>query len=366
MAAGSRAFVLANVALLTGVLMMFQPLGWKNVRFWIELMPQLAFLSVRHPPHHDHFGTRVPDMAPLPDDIKESTEDWRAQFEAAWPKRPVVVRKLLQREHNRFSGVLDLGNSKGLKKLFNETQIPVFTHMTQDKSAVYMNFSSYMDHCEQKKTNDTRLLYARAIHDTSGSLQTSADLPWIAKLIGLEWGYWLMKILMPQKGHIAHIFPGSYPTWTQCHCDATTSIYFQMEGRKRWKFYAPDQSPYLYPYGQMLNSAFNAAVDVHRPDLKLYPEFSKAEGYEVTIEPGDVLFFPSMWWHGVENLDPMSIGMDLSIIDIFGSLRRNPIFTLASLGNPKLTWTTIVGLIDGRGAMASFFDAYLVDPEKKK
>merc|ERR1719171_3281927 len=101
----------------------------------------------------------------------------------------------------------------------------------------------------------------------------------------------------------------------------------------------------------MLNSAYNTAVDVHHPDLAAFPEFKKAEGFEVTLEPGDLLFFPSMWWHAVENLEPMSIGLDLSIIDIVGALWRNPLFTMASLGNPKLTMATIKGWLNGRGLM---------------
>lgn len=79
-----------------------------------------------------------------------------------------------------------------------------------------------------------------------------------------------------------------------------------------------------------------------------------------------MLFFPSMWWHAVENLDPMSTGMDFAFIDVLGSLKRNPVFTIASLLNPKLIVTSIRGIFSGRGLLRSFFDSYLVDEDEQK
>jgi hypothetical protein len=357
--------------MLLGLLMMqVHPADQKHIdtlNFWIGTLPELVGSSLRNPPRHGNFGNHSPAfISPLPDVIQENTKGWRAQFQKAFKYRPVVIRKLVQQEPSRFADLIKLSDSEGLHKLFSGTKVPVFTHMTQDRSAVYMDFVKYMEASKgmsNATVNDSRLLYARAMHDSSGTLEASIDEAWIAKLVGLEWGLTLTEFLMPQRGHKLHIFPGSKPTWTQCHCDITTSIFIMVEGRKRWRFYAPDQTSYLYPYGQQLNSAFNTAVDVHHPDVGIFPEFAKAVGYEVTLEPGDVLFFPSMWWHAVENLDSMSIGLDLSIIDMVGALWRNPLLSMVSLGNPKLVMATVQGWVNGRGLMAAFFESYLVHPE---
>jgi hypothetical protein len=41
--------------------------------------------------------------------------------------------------------------------------------------------------------------------------------------------------------------------------------------------------------------------------LAEYPFLSLAKGHEVIIEAGDVLFFSSFNWHGVQNLDDLTV-----------------------------------------------------------
>src|SRR3546814_12126380 len=50
-------------------------------------------------------------------------------------------------------------------------------------------------------------------------------------------------------------------------------------------------------------------VDPFAPDLDRYPRFAEAWSHasEATLEPGDALYLPYMWWHGVESLEPVSI-----------------------------------------------------------
>ena len=50
-------------------------------------------------------------------------------------------------------------------------------------------------------------------------------------------------------------------------------------------------------------------VDPHDPDLERYPRFASAwaTARTATLEPGDALYIPYTWWHGVESLEPVSI-----------------------------------------------------------
>lgn len=344
--------------------------------FWLNLVPELLGKPLHHPAHH-YVDPSKPlrrhtssSISPLPDDVPEEHPNWQAEFEKVGGQRPIVVRKLIQREPARFGNLLQLANSEGLQRLFQNKQVPVFTHMTKDKSAVKMDFAKYIESCKQQSAdtmNASSLVYARALHDESGTIPNSIDSSWLSGLwSGGKTQTWMTKALMADLSDLFHIFAGSSPSWTQCHCDISTTNFMMIEGRKRWRFYSPPQTPFLYPYGQMLNSAYNTAVDVHHPDMASFPEFKKAEGYEVTLEPGDVLFFPSMWWHAVENLDPMSTGIDFAFIDVLGSLKRNPLFTITSLLNPNLIMTSVRGILSGRGLLASFFDSYLVDAEDRK
>lgn len=112
-------------------------------------------------------------------------------------------------------------------------------------------------------------------------------------------------------------------THSEVHCDATSSVFVMVEGEKRWNFWEPSNNRML-PYGQRLNLAFDS-------ELKTFPE----PDMTVTIYPGDVLLFPSMWWHRVSNHGKNNVGFDLPFIDIIGSLRRNTVLTIATIFNPK-------------------------------
>ncbi|NEQ80128.1 MAG: cupin-like domain-containing protein [Moorea sp. SIO2I5] len=66
-----------------------------------------------------------------------------------------------------------------------------------------------------------------------------------------------------------------------------------ISGRKRFVFFAPDQSDVLY----------HGKVDIFKPDLDKFPLYANAEPIEAIAEVGDVIYAPPLWWHQVENLE---------------------------------------------------------------
>ncbi|MDA8622442.1 cupin-like domain-containing protein, partial [Psychrosphaera sp.] len=95
------------------------------------------------------------------------------------------------------------------------------------------------------------------------------------------------------------------------HFDVPQNIACNVLGRRRFTLFPPEQHNNLYigpldftPAGQPVS-----LVDIQTPDLEKYPKFSHAinHGYQVTLEPGDALFIPSMWWHNVEALDNVNL-----------------------------------------------------------
>jgi hypothetical protein len=50
-------------------------------------------------------------------------------------------------------------------------------------------------------------------------------------------------------------------------------------------------------------------VDFANPDFEKYPRFRQAlaAGQVAEMEPGDAIFYPSLWWHQVEALSPFNV-----------------------------------------------------------
>jgi hypothetical protein len=77
------------------------------------------------------------------------------------------------------------------------------------------------------------------------------------------------------------------------------NIFAQVEGRKRFLLFNPDQFDLLYPGPLNTRSQHLSRIDVKAPDLKRFPKAARAEYWEAVVEPGDLLFMPAFWWHQV-------------------------------------------------------------------
>lgn len=80
--------------------------------------------------------------------------------------------------------------------------------------------------------------------------------------------------------------------WT--HYDVMDNFLIQVTGKKRITLFNPQDAQYLY-----LSGSKSEVLNIDSPDLDKYPLFPKARRYECSLEAGDVLFIPALWFHNV-------------------------------------------------------------------
>jgi hypothetical protein len=95
------------------------------------------------------------------------------------------------------------------------------------------------------------------------------------------------------------------------HFDNFHNIACVVGGRRKFTVFPPDQVGNLY-IGPLLKTPGGSpisVVDLREPDYARFPKFQQAleSAQEATLEPGDAIYIPILWWHGVESLEPLNI-----------------------------------------------------------
>lgn len=102
---------------------------------------------------------------------------------------------------------------------------------------------------------------------------------------------------------------GPAGTVSAAHFDRQENFNAQITGRKKWTLYAPEDSRHLYYPSLEMPTVIFSPVDIEAPDLQRFPAFAEAQPHETILEPGEILFIPSGWWHHVRTLE-LSISLN--------------------------------------------------------
>lgn len=139
-----------------------------------------------------------------------------------------------------------------------------------------------------------------------GSTTIDACLPGLREQNDLVFNHPMYEENLP----LASIWVGNR-TVAAAHYDAPNNIACCVAGRRRFTLFPVEQIANLYPGpleptpgGQVIS-----LVNFENPDYEKHPGFREAlqHAQVADLEPGDLLFYPSMWWHQVEALNRFNI-----------------------------------------------------------
>jgi len=95
------------------------------------------------------------------------------------------------------------------------------------------------------------------------------------------------------------------------HYDLYENIGIVVAGRRRFTLFPPEQIVNLYvgPFELTPAGTPISLVNPCAPDLERFPRFAEAMTTALTaeLEPGDAIYIPFHWWHGVESLEPFNV-----------------------------------------------------------
>ena len=81
------------------------------------------------------------------------------------------------------------------------------------------------------------------------------------------------------------------------HCDGFENFLVQLSGRKHIVFFEPSEVSRLYLDSDDLHRS--SVDDVDEPDLARFPKFEQTSPLNCTLNPGDLLYIPVLWFHNV-------------------------------------------------------------------
>jgi hypothetical protein len=228
--------------------------------------------------------------------------------------RPIIVRGFVKDWPLVEAGHCSIPDAIAyLKSFYSGRPVPGYTGLPENggryfyaPGATQLNFTS------ERVALDTYLdrIVAQLDNPASPSFYVgSTDLDQFLPGLRKENSLGLSDAAFGGRDPIVSIWLGNRTT-APTHYDQSNNIACCVVGRRRFTLFPPDQVANLYPGpleptpgGQVVSM-----VDLNAPDLTRYPRFADALATAQVAElaPGDILFYPALWWHQVEALDPFN------------------------------------------------------------
>ncbi len=225
-------------------------------------------------------------MEPRP--IEEISPPLPVDFEEAYvrPERPIVIRGLARGwpAHHRWTEQYFRSRygSSPMKILATKSGEVRYT-----QKGLHFSYVTLNEFFDKMAAGDGSIPYLSTTWDqVPEAIRSDVDLPQICQ----EASWLRCKFWIGAPGTVAPL-----------HRDSPQNLYAQLVGRKRFYLMPTSDTRRVYPTWESLRIL--GGVDVEAPDLTKYPRFVEASVSYCDLEPGDVLFIPSWWWHQTRAYD---------------------------------------------------------------
>lgn len=193
----------------------------------------------------------------------------------------------------------------------------------------HMKMSEYIK--ELKSGSKRYLKFSRVIRDEN-ILKKYFKTDWLTKF----------KSKFAFSGNTYYFFIGGKDTKTPIHDGYAATVFIQVEGYKKWIFYAPEDRFFLGVRPER-RSYYYSNANPYKFDDPEFPLLKYAQRHEITLGPGDILWFSPLIFHQVEN-NTDSIGVAYKFVDIPLSFYSSKILaSLFYLSTKPSVFTMFVG-----------------------
>ena len=95
------------------------------------------------------------------------------------------------------------------------------------------------------------------------------------------------------------------------HFDESDNLACVVSGTRRFTLFPPEQASNLYvgPIDKTMAGQPASLVEIDDPDFDRFPRFKEAleQALVAELEPGDAIYIPALWWHGVRASDTLNM-----------------------------------------------------------
>lgn len=109
-------------------------------------------------------------------------------------------------------------------------------------------------------------------------------------------------MVSPKEQRGIHCRFGQSGVIAENHFDGSRNMIALMGGERRYILSAPSNCKGMHLLPKDHPSGRHSAVDWSNPDLEAFPRFSSVTSNEVVLQPGDVLYLPTQWFHYIVSL----------------------------------------------------------------